>query len=108
MNRKANNKSRIARYLNEVSVMCALLVVVVASGIGYGVLVNQTVEQVIEREEIEVAMTELGSEITQLELQYIEVQNELTLDYALSHGFLRPTRSTQYVVKAPPALAVAN
>jgi len=64
-----------------------LSVFVITSIIFYGFLVNQTVINIVERENIQDEITMLNSEISGLEFDYIALKNEINLKYAYSVGF---------------------
>jgi hypothetical protein len=60
---------------------------IVAAVVFYGFLVNQTVINIVERENIQDQTTMLNSEISGLEFNYIALKNEINLEYAYSVGF---------------------
>lgn len=74
------------------------LVLLVCFAILYAFFVNETVTNIVERKEVQTQITELNSELSELEFAYIKHQNSITLDYAHKIGFIE-VEPTQYVVK---------
>ena len=54
----------------------------------YTYLVNQTVLNIVERENIQDEITTLNSKISELEFRYIALKNNINLEYAHSLGFV--------------------
>jgi len=53
----------------------------------YAYFVNQTILNIVERENFEEEIAVLNSEISELEANYLDLKNKITLDYAHSLGF---------------------
>jgi hypothetical protein len=64
-----------------------LLFAVVASVIFYVYFVNQTILNVVLRENLEQSIVEIQSEISELEFNFITEQKELDMQFALANGF---------------------
>lgn len=65
-----------------------LVVSLFFSVIFYAYLVNQTVLNIVERENIQDEITTLNSRISELEFKYIALKNNINLEYAHSLGFI--------------------
>ena len=55
----------------------------------YAYLVNQTILNIVERENIQENIIALSSEVSGLEFDYISLKNEINFDYAYSIGFVK-------------------
>jgi hypothetical protein len=53
----------------------------------YGYFVNQTILNVVARENIETKLIELSSEVSSLEVEYIKLKNKIDLEFAYSLGY---------------------
>jgi len=57
--------------------------------VSYGFLVNATIMNAIERQNIEKEILSLSSDINQKEFGYLEAKNSITIDLALANGFIQ-------------------
>lgn len=84
--------NKISKQLNinclERKVFWSLAVLLVFSSIMYAYLVNQTILNIVERENLEGDIITLNSNISELEFDYISLKNDINLDYAHSIGFV--------------------
>jgi len=64
----------------------------------YGYFVNQTIHNIVKRESMESEIKVINSNISELELKYLSIKNNLTLDYAYSIGFLE-AKKINYISK---------
>ena|SRR3989338_4504152 len=56
--------------------------------ISYGFLLNSTMMNAVSKQSMEKEMVSLGSEVNSLEFQYLNIKNNITLQMALSKGFV--------------------
>ena len=56
--------------------------------ISYGFLVNSIILKGISKQNMQKNMSTLGSEVNSLEFKYLNIKNNITLDFALSKGFV--------------------
>lgn len=68
--------------------------------ISYGFLVNNTILNAVNRQKLEKEISILDSTINSLEFNYLSVKNSITLDLALSKGFVQ-VKDEKYVSIAP-------
>ncbi len=59
----------------------------VFSAISYVYFVNQTILNIVARENLEADIVVMNSEISELEFEYIAQKNKITLNYAYSLGY---------------------
>ena len=76
--------------MTVMSALCLLSIFV------YIFSVNLTVRNIVKRQALETELAKVSSHISDLEFQYIQQKNSITLDYALKLGFV-PTSDTKYV-----------
>lgn len=62
----------------------------------YGYFVNQTILNVVARENVETELIELSSEVSSLEVEYIKLKNKIDLKFAYSLGY-RDVSSVKFV-----------
>lgn len=83
-----------------------LLLVVFCVLIGaYIFFVSQTIQQVVERRELQANISTLGSHVSELEFTYITYKDSITPEHAYNNGFLEPTKVT-YVSRTPTGAVV--
>ncbi|MDD5318548.1 MAG: hypothetical protein PHF79_01865 [Candidatus Pacebacteria bacterium] len=80
--------------LNMASVVWSLFALFIVLVAMYGILVRQTVFNVVARQQAENKVADLGSATSDLEYQYISAKNAITLDVAYAHGFKDVTNPT--------------
>lgn len=73
--------------LQRERIALALIALVLMFGAFYAVLINQTILNAVEQRKTEGAITKLERSLAELELVYIENENEINLDYAFESGF---------------------
>ena len=59
--------------------------------ISYGFLLNGTMMNAVSKQSMEKQMVSLGSEVNSLEFQYLNIKNSVSMDMALSKGFVLVT-----------------
>lgn len=82
----------------------ALLIVGIA---GYMYFVSASVVHVVVRKEIDREIASFGSNVSQLESQYIEAQHLVSNDIATQHGFVRTT-DTIYIDRTASTFALSK
>lgn len=78
-----NNISHLDRKIFWGLFSCLLFFV-----ISYAYLVNQTILNIVERENVEESIITLSSDISEMEFEYISLKNDINLAYAHSIGFV--------------------
>ncbi len=73
--------------VNMSSVVWALFAVFIVLLALYGVLVRQTVFNVVSRQQSENKITDLNSKIGDLEFKYMTATNNITIEMAYAKGF---------------------
>lgn len=68
--------------------------VLISLGILYGILLNQTVQNVVERKALSENIAHISSGVSELEHAYLSLKQDITLDYALSLGFKEQQKVT--------------
>lgn len=64
------------------------LFIIVFSGL-YLYFINQTIINVVERQNNEKRIARVNSQISDLEVSYLDLKNRINMDYALSKGFVK-------------------
>lgn len=80
-------KSKAIAVSEERATYWLLVVAIVSSFVIYSILVNKTIHNVVGRQELDIEMSALTSRLSELEFEYISMQNELTIDKAYALGF---------------------
>ena len=84
--------NKIAEKMNinqlEKKIFWFLAGVIGISSMLYVYLVNQTILNIVMRENVESEMVDLESKISELEFEYITLKNDINIDYAYSIGFV--------------------
>ena len=65
----------------------------VVSVVTYGVLIQQSVEQVVMRKEKEQTLTKLRTSVSELESTYISKTKDINLNLATAMGYSAPTQT---------------
>ena len=71
----------------ERKLLIGLMILVILLSVSYGYFIKQTVQNVVLRKETDEKISDLGSEVSFLEVQYIEFKNKINLDFAYSLGY---------------------
>ena len=66
----------------------------------YGFLLNGTMMKAVSKQNMEKEMVSLSSNVNSLEFQYLNIKNSITLDLALSKGFVSVS-SDKFAVISP-------
>ena len=66
-------------------VLAGLLISLVVT---YGYFVKQTIQNIVLRESVEERISDLGSEVSNLEVTYIRLKNQISLEFAHSLGYI--------------------
>lgn len=53
----------------------------------YGILMNQTILNAVNQQKALGAINQIERDLAELELAFIETENDINLDYAFAHGF---------------------
>jgi len=69
---------------NAIWILAFILVIL---GVAYAYMVNQAVLNVVARENLEIKISELSSEVSKMEAKYIEMANQIDLNLAYQLGF---------------------
>ena len=72
----------------ERKIFWGLFALLVIFAVSYGYFVNQTILNIVARENIEEKTMTLNSEISEMEFDYIALKNDVNIDYAYSIGFV--------------------
>lgn len=81
---------------NTRTLITALLILALLLAALYGVLVRSAVLNVVEREQVEAEITRLVTHIGELEFDYIDQKNDVTIDLAYEMGYSDIT-DTSYI-----------
>jgi len=84
-----------------------LLVAIIVSISAYLYLVNDSVFTVVARQNNEEKISQLETEVSTLEADYMSRLNLITLNYAKSLGYLDATGQVSYFVKSRPVGLIA-
>jgi len=89
----------------EKRALLALVAVLLVSVVSYGALVKKTVANVVERRVVESETADLAAHISTLELQYMQALEAVTLEKALSLGYVE-TKPQVFVSRSTQPLSV--
>ena len=81
----------------------ALLVLCLLS---YGYFVRSTIVNIVLRQNAEQALVALNSNISNLEADYIKAKNDVTMEFALSQGFV-PVSGEKFVSQDKKSLGLS-
>lgn len=81
-------KNEIGRLVFGKRIFGSLLFLLVGFIFLYGYFISTSIFTVIVREEVDRDIITISSTISELEAKYLSLKNEITLEYAYSHGFL--------------------
>ena len=56
--------------------------------ISYGFMVNKTIANAVAKQQMEVQITSLNSDVNSIESGYLNLKNSITMELALSNGFI--------------------
>jgi outer membrane murein-binding lipoprotein Lpp len=85
-------KNQIDKFeYREKNIIRILLSVFVLLSISYGLLVNSTIMNSIKTEQLSSNISALGSSINSMEFDYLNAKNAITMDLAISKGFVAVT-----------------
>ncbi len=73
----------------EKKIFWSLFSVFVFFIISYGFLLNGAIMNAVSKQNIEDQMTSLGSDVNSLESQYLGMENGISMDLAMSRGFVQ-------------------
>lgn len=83
----------------------SLLVLLIIS---YGFLVERTIQNAVAKQKLESQMSSLNSNVDSMEFTYISLENNITMDFALSKGFAAvPENNFAVIVPAKSGLALS-
>ena len=80
-------KSTITTIALQKRVFWALMGLILCLFAFYGYFVSKSITNVLLREEVEENILAVHSEISQLEFEYLDRKNEVTLEFAYAMGF---------------------
>ncbi len=72
----------------EKNIFWSLFSVFVFFLVSYGVLVNNTIMNAVAKQNMEKEMATLNSEVNSMEFNYLNMKNNITMERALSLGFV--------------------
>ncbi len=72
----------------EKQIFWTLFVLFVFFLVSYGFLINKTIGNAIAKENMQKEMSMLNSEVNSREFQYLNIKNSITMNLALSKGFV--------------------
>ena len=74
---------------------------------GYAYFVNQTVWNIVARQNATKEIAKVSSDVAELEASYMNLSGELTLDHAYALGFHEvKSEDTTFVERSVPAVAI--
>lgn len=84
----------------EKTIVWSVFILFVFLLISYGYLLNNTFMSAIKRQDLEKKIVSLNSKINSIEADYLEAKKSITLDLAISKGYIL-TKNQKYVSVAP-------
>lgn len=76
--------------------------------ISYGFLVERTIQNAVAKQKLESQISSLNSNVDSMEFTYISLENNITMDFALSKGFTAvPENNFAVIVPAKSGLALS-
>lgn len=99
--------SRTNIYKTERRFLYAALSLLVLGFCSYIYFVSASVTHVVMRKQVDQEIASLGSNVSQLESQYIEAQHQVSNEIATLHGFTHTTQ-TIYLDKSASSLALSK
>ncbi len=93
---------RVERLENPVTAW-ALLGMIVASILAYGIFINGIIANTVAAKESQAKANALTSSVSSLESAYLAAKADITLDSALAQGFSPASSDVAYVSKASAA-----
>jgi hypothetical protein len=82
----------------EKRIIVGLFGLIITLAITYGYFVKQTISNVVFREQLSEEMSDLGSIVSNLEVEYISIKNKISLDFAYSIGY-KEVKGIKFVSK---------
>lgn len=76
------------RHLQETAAVWWLLGMLIVLILGYLYFVNDAVRNVVSREKVEREIAMIGSRLAEIEFEYVTRGEALTMEYAISRGYL--------------------
>lgn len=83
----------------------SLIGVIIASAVLYVVFVTQTINNVVERKQLESEISSLSIAVSEMEFQYISYKNDITLEKAYDLGF-KESPETHFASRGTRGLSV--
>lgn len=82
----------------EKKIVWSLFLVLALLLVSYGFLVNKTILNAVAKQNLEQQMSSLNSNVNSLEFTYLSLENSITMDLALSKGFVTVAEDSFAVV----------
>jgi len=84
----------------EKNIFWGLFSMIVVLLVSYGFLVNGTIINAISKQNLEKQMISLNSDVNSMEFSYLNIKNKITMEYALSLGFV-PVSNDKFASISP-------
>ena len=74
--------------------------------ISYGFLINKTIMNAVSEQQLQKQMSTLNSNVNSVEFAYLNAENSITMDFALSKGFVAIPENN-FAMVSPDAQALS-
>ena len=75
--------------------------------VSYGFLVNKTIQNAVAKQNLEKQISSLNSSVNSLEFTYLSLENTITMDFAISKGFVAVAEDHFAVIAPQTASALS-
>ncbi|MFA5934885.1 MAG: hypothetical protein WC827_03320 [Candidatus Paceibacterota bacterium] len=75
--------------------------------VSYGFMVNKTITNAVAKQQMEAEILVLNSDVNSMESNYLSLKNDVTMDLAISNGFIKNSQEKYAMVSSKGGLSLS-
>lgn len=75
--------------------------------VSYGFMVNKTISNAVAKQQMEVEILSINSDVNSMESNYLSLKNDVTMDLAIAKGFIVNSKEKYAMVSSSKGLSLS-